>query len=174
MSAAWIADEAAAALRAHAADDLDAKDELALTDLIAAHLEANGHDVQREVKYPSALLGGGRRGARCDLVTGGLWVEVKRGAAVSSGGPDDYAPRLIHMAHLDVVKLATDGDITHAVLLAIIFDEPERAAQVANALTHHCLDDRLPVSAPITRTFPITDWRGNESCTVVAFEVGTT
>jgi hypothetical protein len=67
----------------------------------------------------------------------------------------------------DLAKLAADDHIAAAALGIILFtDTIDTAKHDLAMLVHKCLDKDLPVSSPITRTFPIRERINNHHCTL--------
>jgi hypothetical protein len=99
-----------------------------------------------------------------------FWLELKAVSqfALTSGilGPNAaYGAQLVGGVTRDAAKLARDAMIEHAGVLLVLFAADEATADhdVAEML-HRCLDRSLPIGAPESRVFPITDRMGNTVC----------
>ncbi|TVQ60018.1 MAG: hypothetical protein EA379_09155 [Phycisphaerales bacterium] len=106
-----------------------------------------------------------------------LWVEVKAAHqhALIGGvaGPDrGYASSLLTAAVSDIRKLGADAGIAHACLLLVMFTQDERVARHdLGVWAHRCLDKGLPIRAPATCAFTLSDRIGNGACLVAAVTV---
>jgi hypothetical protein len=107
-----------------------------------------------------------------------LWLEVKAvgqfDVAAGVGRPNPaYSSALLHDVTADARKLSADPRIAHAAILLILLSDSEAtAAHDLDAWKRRAIIDRaLPVSAPLTRAFDITDRIGNRRCTTALIEV---
>lgn len=100
-----------------------------------------------------------------------FWLEVKTVAqhAYVAGVPGPnraYASQLL-ACRADVEKLLSDDRICHGGLALVLFCEAEEVARHdAGAFMHRCLDEDMPLGAPVGRAFGITDRAGNACCAV--------
>jgi hypothetical protein len=98
------------------------------------------------------------------------WLELKVVSqfALTAGvlGPNGaYAAQLVGGVTRDAAKLARDPMIDHAGVLLVLFAADEAtASHDVNALLHRCLDRGVPIGAPESRVFGITDRMGNTVC----------
>ncbi|MEO0588844.1 MAG: hypothetical protein AAF078_14545 [Planctomycetota bacterium] len=203
-----LADAVAAGLRGRAErDDLeqvvygfDALDELGLHPLLAEAIEAAGHGVLREQRYPGHWRKRKKsEGQRCDLVVtpDGLplrdpamkatlfdrqpavdaeeayWLEVKTVAQFELDGAfRGYSSELLTPVMADLKKVWLDGVIAHGGLLVVLFTASAEIAEHDLAAFHRrALEKGMPVYPPCTRGFGITDRIGNARCTVSVFGV---
>lgn len=177
---------------------IDTLDELRLHPRLHEALHEAGYGVHPEQRYPCER-GKQRRseGLRCDIVLtpdrrplcvpeasptlfadstavdldDACWIEVKVVPQHLGEGPNArYATELLGPVRADVVKLATDGLIRHAIVLLVLFTEGPEVAEHDTAAWHtRALDRGLLVGTPATRHVPIADRVGNRFCSVALF-----
>ncbi|MCA9294821.1 MAG: hypothetical protein KDA20_13520 [Phycisphaerales bacterium] len=106
-----------------------------------------------------------------------LWLEVKLAAqfAMSDGWSRAnplYSGVMLTQTMADIRKLASESAIHHAALVLIMFntDEPI-ASHDLSAWYQRCIERGLPISAPITHRFAITDRIGNAVATIALVRV---
>lgn len=101
-----------------------------------------------------------------------FWIEIKAIAQhrYVDGVPvpnAKYAHELLSGPIADVVKLASDPQIRHAGVLALLFTELEEAGiHDLSIAIREMIDRDLPVGMPDYETFPIVDLGGNAWCTL--------
>ena len=179
---------------------LDASSELALHPLLHRILRDAGHGVHPEQRYPGDR--GKRKrseGLRCDLVLtpagrplvgdeaqlglfasqdpvalrDALWIEVKVVAQFRELLPNRaYEQALLGPVWKDVLKLARDPGIVHAMVLLILFtaDAPT-ATHDLDLWALHAHDAGLPLRRREQRSVPLRDRAGNTLCTVALFRL---
>lgn len=198
--AAGLERASAAAELEQAVRGLDANKELELHPLLHAALREAGYGVHPEQRFPRER--GKRRrseGARCDIVVtpdglpladeaaqlglfaptrtvalcDAMWIEVKAVAQFRELAANRaYAQALQRPVWKDVEKLASDPQISHAVVLLILFTADAAVAEHdlgvwagrASALG-------LPLWPRISRSLAIGDRIGNRVCTLALFPI---
>jgi hypothetical protein len=155
---------------------IDREREVALQTLLAAGLGA-GHEVAREVHYPSAS---GKLSARrrCDLLLdrgaadGGLWLELKIAHQFKEGGLRN--PRYGHQwgraIAADLWKMRADLGIVHAALVLVVFTESRAILDKDLAQLEALLaEGELLAGFGTVRSIEITDRIGHTLCSVAAW-----
>jgi len=105
------------------------------------------------------------------------WIEIKSFAqhAYRDGIPSPnptYAHEMVTGLQTDLCKLSADPQIWHGCVLAIVFTETEAiATHDLNQAAQMCIDQDIPVRAPITASSSITNRAGNGCITTALFPV---
>lgn len=106
-----------------------------------------------------------------------LWLEVKLAAqyCMSDGWSRAnplYSGVMLTQSMTDIRKLASEPVIAHAALILVMFNaDRATASHDLSAWYQRCIEKGLPISAPITQRFAITDRIGNSACTVALTRV---
>lgn len=106
-----------------------------------------------------------------------LWLEVKVAAqfCVSDGWSRAnplYSGVMLGQTVADIRKLSTEPGIAHAGLVLVMFNSDETVAgHDLKAWYRRCIEQGLPISAPLAERFAITDRIGNGVCTAALVRV---
>ena len=179
---------------------LDSRRELELHPVLHAALREAGYGVHPEQRFPRDRVKRKRsEGARCDIVvtpdgrplvgdetqlglfgpdapvalSDAVWIEVKVVAQFHELTPNRaYTQALQQPVWKDVTKLAADPELTHALVLLIVFTADERVAthdlDVWASRARHL---GLPLWPREQRTVPIGDRQGHRACTLALFPI---
>lgn len=173
---------------------LDSKDEIALHDVLAAHL-ASRYEVSREVHYPSSAGAKRSHRLRCDLVLSpqgsplkrdtapptlfdpanpcepgnALWIEVKVAYQFREGGVrhTGYGAQWRTAVVEDLRKMEQDPLIREAALVLIVFNESAAILDKDLDLFEGVLAEKEVLAGfRQVRSLPILERIGHRLCTV--------
>ncbi|HEV8293452.1 MAG TPA: hypothetical protein VGP94_16055 [Tepidisphaeraceae bacterium] len=173
---------------------LDARDELALQNLLASHLRRH-YEVAREVHYPSSAGAKRTHRMRCDLVlspkgcplkldfvpatlfdnkqacppSDALWLEVKAAYQFREGGirHGGYGAQWRSAVVEDLRKIEAEALIREAALVLIVFNEsPEILDKDLDLFETVLAQKEVLAGFRHVRSIPILERIGHQLCTV--------
>ena len=178
---------------------LDSRGEAPLQLQIAEALQAAGHGVYREQRYPAyRSCRRESEGERCDLVltpnarplaapernptlfdptdavalADAYWMEIKVVAQFTTRGPNPRYSSLFGPVRRDITKLSKQPGILHAGLLIVLFVEDKKVADHdLRVWTSQCKEHGHRIGRPELRSVAVNDRLGNNFCRLALFPV---